>query len=122
MQGGAVGAGAARVRQARTGGRRGRRISGGPLRGSAPGRAGGGCRRSSPGKRAAAEAGLPCAVSLREADDLLHDAETFLSLAENTLGVPGQTLLPLRTAGEAIPGGRGTAGGGPAGPERSAGV
>jgi hypothetical protein len=51
------------------------------------------------GKRAAAEAGLPCAASLREADDLLRDAETFLSLAESTLGVPGQTLLPLRTAG-----------------------
>ncbi len=50
-------------------------------------------------KRAAAEAGLPCAVSLREADELLRDAETFLSLAESTLGVPGQTLLPLRTAG-----------------------
>jgi hypothetical protein len=51
------------------------------------------------GKRAAAEAGLPYAVSPREADDLLRDAETFLSLAENTLGVAGQTLLPLRTAG-----------------------
>jgi hypothetical protein len=51
------------------------------------------------GKRAAAEAGLPRAVSLREADDLLRDAETFLSLVESTLGVPGQTLLPLRTAG-----------------------
>src|SRR6266487_1729011 len=48
---------------------------------------------------ATAEAGLPCAVSLREADDLLRDAETFLSLAESALGVPGQTLLPLRTAG-----------------------
>jgi hypothetical protein len=51
------------------------------------------------GKRAAAEAGLPCAVTLREADDLLRDAETFLSLAESTLGVPGQAVLPLRTAG-----------------------
>src|SRR6266536_1058911 len=50
-------------------------------------------------KRAAAEAGLPCAVSPREADELLRDAETFLSLAESTLGVPGQPLLPLRTAG-----------------------
>ena len=51
------------------------------------------------GKRAAAEAGLPRAVSLREADDLLRDAETFVSLAESTLGVPAQPLLPLRTAG-----------------------
>ncbi|MGD0686720.1 MAG: SAV_6107 family HEPN domain-containing protein [Streptosporangiaceae bacterium] len=50
-------------------------------------------------KRAAAEAGLRCAVSFREADDLLHDAETFVSLAESTLGVTGQTPLPLRTAG-----------------------
>jgi len=51
------------------------------------------------GKRAAAEAGLPRAVSLREADDLLHDAETFVSLAESTLGVAAQPPLPLRTAG-----------------------
>jgi hypothetical protein len=50
-------------------------------------------------KRAAAEAGLPRAVSPREADDLLRDAEMFVSLAENALGVPGQPLLPLRTAG-----------------------
>src|SRR6185312_15693347 len=50
-------------------------------------------------KRAAAEAGLPAAASGHEADDLLRDAETFVSLAESTLGVPsGQTLLPLRTA------------------------
>jgi hypothetical protein len=50
-------------------------------------------------KRAAAEAGLPRAVSAREADDLLRDAETFLTLAEDALGVPGQPLLPLRSAG-----------------------
>lgn len=50
-------------------------------------------------KRAAAEAGLPRAVSQREADELLRDAETFLSLAENALGVPSQQLLPLLTAG-----------------------
>jgi hypothetical protein len=50
-------------------------------------------------KRAAAEAGLPRAVSQREADELLRDAETFLSLAENALGVPGQPLLPLLSAG-----------------------
>jgi hypothetical protein len=51
------------------------------------------------GKRAAAEAGLPRAVSAREADDLLRDAETFLSLAEETLGLPAQALLPLRSTG-----------------------
>jgi hypothetical protein len=51
------------------------------------------------GKRAAAEAGLPRAVTLREADDLLRDAGTFVSLAENALGVPAQPLLPMRSAG-----------------------
>jgi hypothetical protein len=50
-------------------------------------------------KRAAAEAGLPRAVTVREADDLLRDAETFLSLAESALGVAAQPLLPLLTAG-----------------------
>ena len=51
------------------------------------------------GKRAAAEAGLPRAVSLREADDLLRDAETFVSLAESALGVSAQRTLPLLSAG-----------------------
>ncbi len=50
------------------------------------------------GKRAAAEAGLPRAVSSREADDLLRDATTFVSLAENALGVPPQSPLPLLAA------------------------
>jgi hypothetical protein len=50
-------------------------------------------------KRAAAEAGLPRAVSAQEADELLRDAETFLSLAEEALGLPAQPLLPLRSAG-----------------------
>jgi hypothetical protein len=49
-------------------------------------------------KRAAAEAGLPRAVTPREADDLLRDAETFLSLAEEALGAPAQPL-PLLSAG-----------------------
>ena len=44
-------------------------------------------------KRAAAEAGLPSAVSEREADDLVRDAETFLSVVESSLGVPGRQLL-----------------------------
>jgi hypothetical protein len=51
------------------------------------------------GKRAAAEAGLVRAVSAREADDLLRDSETFLNLAEEALGLPGQSALPLRPAG-----------------------
>jgi SAV_6107-like HEPN len=50
-------------------------------------------------KRAAAEAGLPKAVTAHEADDLLRDAETFLSLVEEALGVPAQPLLPLRSVG-----------------------
>src|ERR1022692_95357 len=50
------------------------------------------------GKRAAAEAGLPRAVSGREADELLRDAATFVSLAESALGVQAQQALPLPTA------------------------
>jgi hypothetical protein len=51
-------------------------------------------------KRAAAEAGLPRAVSAAEADDLLRDAETFVSLSEGALGIEGrQEALPLPTAG-----------------------
>ncbi|MPZ62077.1 MAG: hypothetical protein GEU93_12440 [Propionibacteriales bacterium] len=46
------------------------------------------------GKRAAAEAGLRNAVSAREADDLLRDAERFLTLVEELLGVPSQQPLP----------------------------
>src|SRR5947199_7280757 len=47
------------------------------------------------GKRAAAEAGLAGAVTVREADDLLRDAATFLALVEATLGVPHQSAFPL---------------------------
>lgn len=50
------------------------------------------------GKRAAAEAGLPRAVSNREADELLRDASTFVSLAESALGVTAQSTLPLPAA------------------------
>jgi hypothetical protein len=46
-------------------------------------------------KRAAAEAGLPRAVTTREADDLLRDAERFCTLIETTLGLPPQ--LPVST-------------------------
>lgn len=46
------------------------------------------------GKRAAAEAGLTRAVTPREADDLLRDAQTFLALVEMTLGLHSQPVLP----------------------------
>ena len=44
-------------------------------------------------KRAAAEAGLTGAVTPREANDLLRDAETFLTVVETTLGLDHQQLL-----------------------------
>jgi len=49
-------------------------------------------------KRAAAEAGLPRAATAREADELLRDAATFVSLAETALGIPAQSSLPLPAA------------------------
>ncbi len=48
-------------------------------------------------KRAAAEAGLPRAASPQEADDLLRDAATFLTVAERALGVETEPVLPLRS-------------------------
>jgi hypothetical protein len=53
---------------------------------------------ASAAKRAAAEAGLPRAATAREAEDLLRDAATFLSVAERALGVDSQPMLPLRPA------------------------
>ena len=53
---------------------------------------------ASAAKRAAAEAGLPRAATAREAEDLLRDAETFLSVAERALGVDSQPTLPLQSA------------------------
>ena len=47
------------------------------------------------GKRAAAEAGIDRAVTIREADDLLRDTEIFLGLIETTIGVPHQSALQL---------------------------
>lgn len=46
-------------------------------------------------KRAAAEAGLPHAVTPIESDELLHDAEVFVALIEDTLGIATQQSLPL---------------------------
>jgi hypothetical protein len=50
-------------------------------------------------RRAAAESGVPGAVSAREADDLLRDAETFLATVEThvvrpAITVPRQATLP----------------------------
>lgn len=50
------------------------------------------------GKRAAAEAGLTHAVTIREADDLLRDAECFLQVAQQLLDLPHQPLLPVHGA------------------------
>jgi hypothetical protein len=51
------------------------------------------------GKRAAAEAGLTRAISGREADELLRDAEAFVALAEGTLGLCMELPLRLRSVG-----------------------
>ncbi len=48
---------------------------------------------SGAGKRAAAEAGLPSAVTPREADDLVRDVEAFLTMVEGSLGLPASQLL-----------------------------
>jgi hypothetical protein len=47
-------------------------------------------------KRAAAEAGSRRAVSEREADDLVRDADRFLALVETSLGLTGHA--PFRVA------------------------
>jgi hypothetical protein len=53
---------------------------------------------ASAAKRAAAEAGLPRAATACEAEDLLKDVTTFLTVAERALGVDSQLQLPLRPA------------------------
>jgi len=47
------------------------------------------------GKRASAEAGMVGVVTVREADDLLRDAGSFVALVETILGVPHQSTFPL---------------------------
>ncbi|HET7432356.1 MAG TPA: SAV_6107 family HEPN domain-containing protein [Nocardioides sp.] len=50
------------------------------------------------GKRAAAEAGSTRAVSEREADDLVRDADRFLALVEQSLG-----LVPHAASADRLP-------------------
>jgi hypothetical protein len=44
-------------------------------------------------KRATAEAGIPRAVSPREADDMTRSVDTFISIVELALGVRHATLV-----------------------------
>ena len=50
-------------------------------------------------KRAAAEAGLPSAVTAREADDLVRDVQAFFEMVQASLDLPGQLSLPHVLAG-----------------------
>lgn len=52
-------------------------------------------------KRAAAEAGSSRAVTEREADDLVRDADRFLALVEQSLGLTPHATLGERVAGRA---------------------
>jgi hypothetical protein len=49
---------------------------------------------SGAGKRAAAQAGIASAVTPREADDLLREADAFLGVATRLLGLPHHPPLP----------------------------
>jgi hypothetical protein len=51
------------------------------------------------GKRAAAEAGSTRAVTEREADDLVRDADRFLALVESSLGLTRHDALPTSRQG-----------------------
>ncbi|MGA5765506.1 SAV_6107 family HEPN domain-containing protein [Nonomuraea bangladeshensis] len=46
-------------------------------------------------KRAAAEAGMTSRISAADADEILAEADTFVSTVEDLLGVPVQPQLPL---------------------------
>ncbi|MDX6286749.1 MAG: hypothetical protein QOG53_2234 [Frankiales bacterium] len=52
------------------------------------------------GKRAAAEAGVPGAVTAREADDLLREVDIFIAVAATTIGVTHQPVLPPNPASQ----------------------
>ncbi|MEV7010983.1 SAV_6107 family HEPN domain-containing protein [Streptosporangium sp. NPDC051022] len=47
-------------------------------------------------KRAAAEAGMTRMVTARDAEELISEAERFVTTVENLLGVPTQPTLPAR--------------------------
>ncbi|HWI43900.1 MAG TPA: SAV_6107 family HEPN domain-containing protein [Nocardioides sp.] len=53
-------------------------------------------------KRAAAEAGSTRAVSEREADDLVRDADRFLALVEQSLGLTPHPSVGAQLAGRAV--------------------
>ena len=57
------------------------------------------------GKRAAAEAGSRRAVTEREADDLVRDADRFLGLVEESLGLTRAPPVPRapRAGGDTSP-------------------
>ncbi|MFC4007639.1 SAV_6107 family HEPN domain-containing protein [Nonomuraea purpurea] len=46
-------------------------------------------------KRAAAEAGMVRGVSKADAEEILAEAETFVSTIEDLLGIPAQSQLPV---------------------------
>ena len=50
-------------------------------------------------RRAAAEAGLPNAVTEQEAADLVREAEVFLGVVADVLGLPHQDGLPYADSG-----------------------
>ncbi len=52
-------------------------------------------------KRAAAEAGSSRAVSEREADDLVRDADRFLALVEQSLGLAPHAAISVQVLGRA---------------------
>jgi hypothetical protein len=53
-------------------------------------------------KRAAAEAGSTYAVTEREADDLVRDADRFLAVVEQALGLTPHVAVGSRLAGRAV--------------------
>lgn len=53
-------------------------------------------------KRAAAEAGSARAVSAREADDLVRDADRFLAVIEQALGLAAHASVGGQLAGRAV--------------------
>jgi hypothetical protein len=57
-------------------------------------------------KRAAAEAGSTRAVSEREADDLVRDADRFLGVVESSLGLVPHAPLAGGAQARVIPSGR----------------